>query len=112
MTGTYSGQFVMGGFLNLKITKWRRIAITRSAAIGPTLLVALAFRNQDTKLDSLNEWINVLQSVQLPFALIPVSLLCCDQSLKTVQTGSSPSRYGDTLLVSVCVCKKCSKHTV
>ncbi|KAL3160417.1 hypothetical protein ABBQ32_010741 [Trebouxia sp. C0010 RCD-2024] len=72
MTGTYSGQFVMGGFLNLKVSKWKRIAITRSAAIGPTLLVALAFRNQDTKLDSLNEWINVLQSVQLPFALIPV----------------------------------------
>ena len=73
MTGTYSGQFVMGGFLNLNVVKWKRIAITRSAAIAPTLLVALAFRNQDTKLDSLNEWINVLQSVQLPFALIPVS---------------------------------------
>lgn len=72
MTGTYSGQFVMGGFLNLNVVKWQRIAITRSAAIAPTLLVALAFRNQDTKLDSLNEWINVLQSVQLPFALIPV----------------------------------------
>ena len=75
MTGTYSGQFVMGGFLDLKVTNWKRIAITRSAAIAPTLLVALAFRNQDTKLDSLNEWINVLQSVQLPFALIPVSHL-------------------------------------
>ena len=75
MTGTYSGQFVMGGFLNLKVSKWKRIAITRSAAIAPTLLVALAFRNQDTKLDSLNEWINVLQSVQLPFALIPVSII-------------------------------------
>ncbi len=74
MTGTYSGQFVMGGFLNLNVVKWQRIAITRSAAIAPTLLVALAFRNQDTKLDSLNEWINVLQSVQLPFALIPVRL--------------------------------------
>ena len=74
MTGTYSGQFVMGGFLNLNVVKWQRIAITRSAAIAPTLLVALAFRNQDTKLDSLNEWINVLQSVQLPFALIPVRM--------------------------------------
>ncbi len=74
MTGTYSGQFVMGGFLNLNVVKWQRIAITRSAAIAPTLLVALAFRNQDTKLDSLNEWINVLQSVQLPFALISVRL--------------------------------------
>lgn len=74
MTGTYSGQFVMGGFLDLNVVKWQRITITRSAAIVPTLFVAFAFRNQDTKLDSLNEWINVLQSVQLPFALIPVSL--------------------------------------
>ena len=89
MTGTYSGQFVMGGFLNLKITKWRRIAITRSAAIGPTLLVALAFRNQDTKLDSLNEWINVLQSVQLPFALIPVSSLCHVDNLAPLPPGLS-----------------------
>lgn len=89
MTGTYSGQFVMGGFLNLKISKWRRIAITRSAAIGPTLLVALAFRTQDTKLDSLNEWINVLQSVQLPFALIPVSLLYYEQNVGTVSLRSS-----------------------
>ena len=72
MTGTYSGQFVMGGFLNLNVVKWQRIAITRSLAIAPTLLVALSFRDDDTKLDSLNEWINVLQSVQLPFALIPV----------------------------------------
>jgi len=29
--------------------------------------------NVSTQLDVLNQWINILQSVQLPFAVIPVS---------------------------------------
>ncbi|CAK9143998.1 unnamed protein product [Ilex paraguariensis] len=74
ITGTYAGQFIMGGFLNLGLKKWLRALITRSSAIIPTLIVALVFDTSDQKLDVLNEWLNVLQSVQIPFALIP--LLC------------------------------------
>lgn len=74
MTGTYAGQFVMGGFLDLHIAQWQRVAITRSVAIAPTFLVALLYVNRASNaLDVLTEWHNVLQSVQLPFALIPVS---------------------------------------
>ena len=72
MTGTYSGQFVMSGFLDLGVTQWQRVAVTRSVAIAPTLVVALLFRGGGNQLDVLNEWINVLQCIQLPFALIPV----------------------------------------
>jgi hypothetical protein len=32
--------------------------------------------SKGTELDVLNEWLNVLNSVQLPFALVPVSLGC------------------------------------
>ncbi|KAK4488418.1 hypothetical protein RD792_004181 [Penstemon davidsonii] len=74
ITGTYAGQFIMGGFLNLRLKKWQRALITRSCAIIPTLIVALAFETSDDSLDVLNEWLNVLQSIQIPFALIP--LLC------------------------------------
>ncbi|XP_042030454.1 metal transporter Nramp3-like [Salvia splendens] len=74
ITGTYAGQFIMGGFLNLRLKKWMRALITRSCAIIPTLIVALVFDTSDASLDILNEWLNVLQSVQIPFALIP--LLC------------------------------------
>ncbi|KAL1564205.1 Metal transporter Nramp3 [Salvia divinorum] len=74
ITGTYAGQFIMGGFLNLRLEKWIRALITRSCAIIPTLIVALIFDTSDASLDILNEWLNVLQSVQIPFALIP--LLC------------------------------------
>lgn len=74
MTGTYAGQFVMAGFLNLRVKKWVRAVITRAVAIVPTVIVALIFDGSEERLDRLNEWLNVLQSVQLPFALIP--LLC------------------------------------
>lgn len=74
ITGTYAGQFIMGGFLNLRLKKWLRALITRSCAIIPTMVVALVFDTSEDSLDVLNEWLNVLQSVQIPFALIP--LLC------------------------------------
>ncbi|KMZ60687.1 putative Natural resistance-associated macrophage protein [Zostera marina] len=76
ITGTYAGQFIMGGFLKLRLKKWVRSLITRSFAIVPTVIVALIFDTSETStLDVLNEWLNVLQSVQVPFALIPLLFL-------------------------------------
>ncbi|KAJ8514013.1 hypothetical protein OPV22_004447 [Ensete ventricosum] len=75
LTGTYAGQFIMGGFLNLRLKKWMRSLITRSFAIVPTIVVALFFDTSDSALDVLNQWLNVLQSVQIPFALIPLLTL-------------------------------------
>lgn len=69
MTGTYAGQFVMQGFLKLKIAPWKRVLITRSVAIIPAIIVAVSAQQY---LDTLDEWLNVLQSIQLPFALLPV----------------------------------------
>ncbi|PNW83321.1 hypothetical protein CHLRE_05g248300v5 [Chlamydomonas reinhardtii] len=77
MTGTYTGQFVMGGYLDLKVSPWARVAITRAVAIAPTLAVALLCSGSNgdgdgSALDQLNQGLNLLQSVQLPFALVPV----------------------------------------
>ncbi|XP_004560317.1 natural resistance-associated macrophage protein 2 [Maylandia zebra] len=70
MTGTYSGQFVMEGFLNLRWSRFARVLLTRTLAIMPTLLVAIF---QDVQhLTGMNDFLNVLQSMQLPFALIPI----------------------------------------
>ncbi|KAF7828656.1 metal transporter Nramp3-like [Senna tora] len=74
ITGTYAGQFIMGGFLNLRLKKWIRSLITRSCAIIPTLIVAVVFETSEDSLDVLNEWLNILLSIQIPFAIIP--LLC------------------------------------
>ncbi|KAM8864813.1 natural resistance-associated macrophage protein 2-like isoform 2-T2 [Spinachia spinachia] len=62
MTGTYSGQFVMEGFLNLRWSRFARVLLTRSIAITPTLLVAIF---QDVQhLTGMNDFLNVLQSMQ------------------------------------------------
>ncbi|XP_038721596.1 metal transporter Nramp3-like [Tripterygium wilfordii] len=88
ITGTYAGQFIMGGFLDLRLKKWLRALITRSCAILPTIAVALIFDSSEGTLDVVNEWLNVLQSVQIPFALIP--LLCLvskEQVMGTFKIG-------------------------
>jgi natural resistance-associated macrophage protein 2 len=89
ITGTYAGQFIMGGFLNLKLKKWVRSLITRSFAIVPTIIVALFFDTEDPTMDVLNESLNVLQSVQIPFALIPlITLVSKDQVMGSFKIGS------------------------
>ncbi|KAG7398058.1 hypothetical protein PHYBOEH_011789 [Phytophthora boehmeriae] len=72
MTGTYAGQFVMEGFLDLRIASWKRVAITRTMALGPALVVALLTEYAGFHSDIVSQMINVMQSVQLPFALIPL----------------------------------------
>lgn len=70
MTGTYAGQFVMEGFLNLKWKRWQRVLLTRSIAIAPTIFIA-SYRGIEDLTD-MNDLLNVLMSLQLPFALIPI----------------------------------------
>ena len=54
--------------------------VTRTVALAPTLLVAL-LANAPNQLDILNQWLNILQSIQLPFAIIPVRhTVPCSQS--------------------------------
>ena len=84
ITGTYAGQFIMGGFLNLRIKKWLRAVITRSFAIVPTIAVALVFKTSEASLDILNEWLNVIQSIQIPFALIPLLTLVAKEQVMGV----------------------------
>ncbi|XP_028805371.1 metal transporter Nramp2-like [Neltuma alba] len=75
ITGTYAGQFITEGFLKLRLKKWLRALITRSLAIVPTMIVAVVFNTSEGSLDTLNEWLNVVQSIQIPFALIPLLTL-------------------------------------
>eukprot|EP00041_Stephanoeca_diplocostata_P019743 m.429203 g.429203 ORF g.429203 m.429203 type:complete len:542 (-) comp21386_c0_seq2:400-2025(-) len=70
MTGTYAGQFIMEGFLLIKIAPWKRVMLTRTIAMIPT--VAVAMYASPSTLGSLNEWMNVAQSMLLPFALVPL----------------------------------------
>ncbi|XP_075385105.1 natural resistance-associated macrophage protein 1 [Tenrec ecaudatus] len=70
MTGTYAGQFVMEGFLKLRWSRFARVLLTRSCAILPTVLVAV-FKDLQN-LSDLNDILNVLQSLLLPCAVLPI----------------------------------------
>lgn len=69
MTGTVSGQFVMEGMLDLYWTRWKRVLLTRTIAILPTLILSL--HSDLEQITSLNDGLNALMSLQLPFALLP-----------------------------------------
>ncbi|XP_044475831.1 metal transporter Nramp2-like [Mangifera indica] len=104
ITGTYAGQFIMGGFLNLRVKKWLRALITRSCAIVPTIIVALIFNTSESSLDILNEWLNVLQSIQIPFALIPLlTLVSKEQIMGVFKIGPFLERLAWTVAALVIV---------
>ena len=74
ITGTYAGQFVMEGFLEIKISPVLRAFLTRTCAILPSLLVTIIAG------DEYAEFLIVISSVflsfQLPYALIPLVKFC------------------------------------
>ena len=77
ITGTLAGQIVMEGFLNLRIRPWLRRLITRALAIGPALIVILRTGEGSTR--ALLVLSQVVLSLQLPFAIIPLVTFVSDR---------------------------------
>jgi NRAMP (natural resistance-associated macrophage protein)-like metal ion transporter len=90
MTGTYTGQFVTNGFLDLKLSKWQRILYTRAISIIPAVLVAILAGGH---LDELDQGLNILQSIQLPFAIIPLLLFTSSETIMGVHRNSKRLTY-------------------
>ena len=57
MTGTYAGQFVMEGFLDIKLPIYQRVLLTRAIAIIPALSVTILNEESVTNMDG---WLNIL----------------------------------------------------
>jgi manganese transport protein len=70
ITGTFAGQVVMEGYLNLRIRPWLRRLITRMLAVLPATVVIWYFGENST--GSLLVLSQVVLSLQLPFAIIPL----------------------------------------
>ncbi len=70
ITGTLAGQIVMEGYLQLRINPLLRRLLTRLLAIIPALLVILIAGEQ--QVDQLLVFSQVILSVQLGFAIIPL----------------------------------------
>jgi manganese transport protein len=70
ITATLAGQVILEGFMNIKIKPWVRRIITRALAIVPAVGIAIVFG--DSGLANLLIASQVVLSLQLPFAVIPL----------------------------------------
>ncbi|KQL51506.1 manganese transporter [Heyndrickxia shackletonii] len=77
ITGTLSGQIVMEGFMNLRIRPWLRRLITRLLAVIPAFIVTWIAGSRGT--GELLLWSQVILSLQLPFAVVPLVVFTSDK---------------------------------
>lgn len=78
ITGTLAGQIVMEGYLQLRINPWLRRLLTRLLAIIPAVAVILLLG--EGAVDNLLVLSQVILSVQLGFAIIPLIHFVSDKS--------------------------------
>lgn len=78
LTATLAGQIVMEGYLNLKLPYWLRRFITRAVAIIPALFVTAWYGEKGVA--QLLVFTQVILSMQLPFAIIPLIRFTSDKS--------------------------------
>ena len=77
VTATLAGQIVMEGFLHLRLPNWARRLLTRAIAIVPVVVVTALYGESGTaKLLILSQ---VILSMQLPFAVIPLVQFVSDR---------------------------------
>lgn len=78
VTATLAGQIVMEGFLNIRLPAWARRLVTRLLAIVPALIVASLYGTSGTaQLLILSQ---VVLSLQLPFAIVPLVRFTSDRT--------------------------------
>ncbi|XP_039056175.1 metal transporter Nramp5-like [Hibiscus syriacus] len=91
ITGTYAGQFIMQGFLDLKMKKWVRNLMTRCIAITPSLIVSIIGGSQGA--GRLIIIASMILSFELPFALIPL--------LKFSSSSTKMGPYKNSIIIIV-----------
>ena len=79
LTATMAGQVVMEGFLNIRLPDWQRRLLTRCLALIPAMVTVIVLG--DLGINKLLVFSQVLLSLQLPFAAIPLVWLCSQPDL-------------------------------
>ena len=91
ITATLAGQVVMNGFLDLRLPPWVQRLATRSLAIIPAAIVASLFGVSGTaKLLIVSQ---IILSLQLPFAVIPLVKFTSDPTLMGVHVNPAWLRW-------------------
>ena len=101
-TATYAGQILVSGFFDIDLPMWAVMLITRGIALGPSVLIAIWSANSPQVTATMNEYLNVLQSIQLPFALVPVLHFTGDRKIMgEFANGSSMKLLTWTLAIAI-----------
>ena len=79
VTATMAGQVVMEGFLDLRLPDWQRRLITRALALIPAMATVMLLGDEATA--HLLVLSQVVLSLQLPFAVIPLVQFCSRSGL-------------------------------
>jgi manganese transport protein len=98
VSGTLAGQIVMEGFLQLRLSPLMRRALTRGLAIVPAVgVLAVA---GDSALMALLVGSQIVLSLQLPFAIVPLIKLTRSRSLM----GPDANRTLSHVCATACAC--------
>jgi len=90
LTGTLAGQIVMEGFLKLRVSPTVRRLLTRSVAIVPAVIVtAICGESGTAQLLILSQ---VVLSLQLSFAVVPLVMFTSDRALMGAFTNTRPMK--------------------
>ncbi|OQS05035.1 phosphatidylinositol transfer protein beta isoform [Thraustotheca clavata] len=72
IASTFAGQLVMEDFVNFELPSWQRIGLFRALALIPALIFAEVFLTNPNENIRYGTWLNMLQGLLLPFALVPL----------------------------------------
>ncbi len=79
VTATMAGQIIMEGFIRLRIPAWSRRLITRGIAVVPAVIAVFIYGDSGTaKLLVMSQ---VVLSMQLPFAVVPLVMFTANKKL-------------------------------
>jgi manganese transport protein len=101
LTGTLAGQIVMEGYLQLRINPWLRRLMTRLIAIVPAVLVILVYGEE--KVDDLLVFSQVILSLQLGFAVIPLIHFVSDKNTMGIYAIKTYTKIGAWLVAGILV---------
>lgn len=99
ITGTLAGQIVMEGYLDIRVRPWLRRVMTRLLAVLPAAATIIFFGERETgRLLVLSQ---VVLSLQLPFAMIPLIHFVSDKARMGEYAIGRWLRIGAWLLATV-----------
>ena len=101
ITGTLAGQIIMEGYLSLRINPILRRLITRLVAIIPALIVIIIYGEENV--DALLILSQVILSLQLGFAIIPLIHFVSDKKTMGKFVINLPTKIAAWLIAAVLV---------